>query len=69
MKTNKLTAYQIGFMDGLKLLVDIYPAPIVVNHRHTLTLKSMERKGYINIAKYRMAKDHKHYETVINVTL
>ena len=66
--TNKLTAFQNGFIFAFTLFHggDL-PFTTVIPFQFTLTLKSLERKGYVKIRKYRTADNGRNYETVIDI--
>ena len=63
----KMTAFQNGFMLALTMVGYDKDTPVAIKYQHTLTLKSLERKGLVNILKYRTATDRRHYETVIKI--
>lgn len=66
--TNKLTAFQNGFLFAFSLFHDNSTTfTTVIPFQYTLTSKSLQRKGYVKIKKYRMAKNNVNYETVIDI--
>ena len=67
--TKKLTKYQKWFMRNAFVSKMLGGEYIICDYRCTLSLKSLERKGFIKIIKYRTASDHRHYETVVKINI
>ena len=65
----KLTKYQKWFMRNAFTAKVLGSEHMIVDYRCTLSLKSLERKGFIKILKYRTTPDRRHYETVIKITI